>query len=168
MRSTLFRQEAVDAVRDRHLGDALTARPLALSLLTALGALVALGVVLFLVLAEYTRKAHVTGFLAPTHGLIKLHAPQSGTLTERYVEEGQRVARGDALYVLSTERSSPMAPEAQAAAIAQLRERRASLAREIEQRAALSSLARQELEQRTRDVAAELMQLEAAVATQGE
>src|SRR5262245_53128391 len=168
MRSTLFRQEAVDAVRDRHLGDALTARPLALSLLTALGALVALGVVLFLVLAEYTRKAHVTGFLAPTRGLIKLHAPQAGTLTETYVEEGRRVARGDALYLLSTERSSPMAPEAQAAAIAQLRERRASLAREIEQRTTLALLAQQDIEQRMRDVTVELTQLHAAEATQGE
>jgi hypothetical protein len=42
MRSTLFRQEAIDSLRDRHLGDALTARPLALSLLTALSVLVAL------------------------------------------------------------------------------------------------------------------------------
>jgi membrane fusion protein len=168
MRPTLFRQEAVDALRDRHLGDALTARPLALSVLTALSVLVALGVILFGVLAEYTRKAHVTGFLAPTHGLIKLHAPQSGTLTERHVEEGRRVARGDALYVLSTERSSPVAPEAQAAAIAQLRERRASLAREIEQRAALALVARQDLEQRSRDLAVELTQLQAAVATQSE
>jgi membrane fusion protein len=168
MRTTLFRPEAIDAMRDRHLGDALTARPVALSLLTALGVLVALGVVLFLVLAEYTRKAHVRGFLAPTHGLIKLHATQSGTLTERYAEEGRRVARGDALYVLSTERSSPLAPEAQAAAIAQLRERRASFMREIDQRAALASLTRQELEQRTRDAAAELTQLDAALATQGE
>jgi membrane fusion protein len=168
MRSTLFRQEAVDALRDRHLGDALMARPVALSALTALGVLVALGVVLFGVLAEYTRKAHVSGFLAPTHGLIRLHAPQSGTLTETYVEEGRRVARGDALYVLSTERSSPTAPEAQAAAIGQLRERRASLAREIGQRATLGVLAQQDLEQRTRDLAVELTQLDAAVATQVE
>jgi membrane fusion protein len=144
------------------------ARPVALSALTALGVLGALGVVLFGLLAEYTRKAHVTGFLAPTHGLIKLHAPQSGTLTERHVEEGRRVARGDALYVLSTERSTPMAAEAQAAAIAQLRERRASLAREIEHLAALALLARQDLEQRTGEVTVELTQLQAAVATQGE
>jgi len=168
MRSTLFRQEAVDSQRDRHLGDALTARPVALSLLTALSVLVALGVFLFGLIAEYTRKAHVTGYLAPTHGVIKLHAPQAGTLTETHVEEGRRVARGDPLYALSSERSSPAAPESQAAAIAQLRERRASLAGEIEQQAALALLAQQDLEQRLRDVAIEITQVDAAVATQGE
>ena len=168
MRSTLFRQEAIDALRDRHLGDALTVRPLALSLLTTLGVLVALGVVLFGFIAEYTRKAHVTGYLAPTHGLIKLHAPRAGTLTETYVEEGRRVARGDPLYVLSAERSSPAAPEAQAAAIGQLRERRASLAREIEQQAALALLAQQDFEQRTGDADVEITQINAAIATQGE
>jgi membrane fusion protein len=168
MRSTLFRQEAVDSLRDRHLGDALAARPVALSLLTTLSVLVALGVLLFGLIAEYTRKAHVTGYLAPTHGVIKLHAPQAGTLTETHVEEGRRVARGDPLYSLSTERSSLVAPESQAAAIAQLRERRASLAREIEQHAALALLEQQDLEQRMRDMASEITQLNAAVATQGE
>ena len=168
MRSTLFRQEAIDAQRERHLGDALTARPLALSLLTALGVLVALAVVLFGFVAEYTRKAHVAGYLAPTHGLIKLHAPQAGTLTETYVEEGRRVARGDPLYVLSTERSSLAAPEAQAAAIGQLRGRRASLAREIEEQASLALVTKQDFEQRMRDVDVEITQLNAAVATQGE
>jgi|KBSMisStandDraft_5_1062788.scaffolds.fasta_scaffold03335_10 membrane fusion protein len=168
MRSTLFRQEAIDSLRDRHLGDALTARPLALSVLTGLSGLVALAVLLFGLIAEYTRKAHVTGYLAPTHGVIKLHAPQAGTLTETHVEEGRRVARGDPLYALSSERSSPAAPESQAAAIAQLRERRASLAGEIEQQAALALLAQQDLEQRLRDVAIEITQVDAAVATQGE
>ena len=168
MRSTLFRQEVVDALRERHLGNTLTARPVALSLLTLLSVLMALGALSFGLIAEYTRKAHVTGYLAPTQGLIKLHAPQAGTLTEAHVEEGRRVARGDRLYTLSTERSSPVAPEAQAAAIAQLRERRASLARDIEQNAALALLTQQDLEQRMRDMGVEVAQLNAAVATQGE
>ncbi|HEU0201145.1 MAG TPA: HlyD family efflux transporter periplasmic adaptor subunit [Burkholderiaceae bacterium] len=166
MRSTLFRQEALDSHRDRQLGDVLLARPVALSLLTTLGALVALAVVLFGFFAEYTRKAHVAGYLAPTHGLIKVHASQSGTLTEKRVEEGRRVARGDALYVLSTERSSPEAGEAQAAAIAQLRERRSSLTGEIERQQVLAHLTQQDLEQRVRAIAAELAQLHAAIATQ--
>jgi membrane fusion protein len=168
MRSTLFRQEALDSHRDRQLGDVQLARPVALSVLTTLGVLVALGVVLFSFFAEYTRKAHVPGYLAPTHGLVKVNAPHSGTLVEMSVEEGRRVSRGDALYVLSTERSSPEVREAQAAAIAHLRERRASLAREIEQHAVLSRLAQQELAQRARDMAAELTQLQAAIATQNE
>src|SRR5262249_22229936 len=119
-------------------------------------------------LAEYTRKAHVPGYLAPTHGLVKVNAPLAGTLVDMRVEEGRRVFRGDALYVLSTERSSPEVREAQAAAIAHLRERRESLARELEQHAVLSRLAQQELARRASDMAAELTQLQAAIATQSE
>jgi membrane fusion protein len=168
MRPTLFRQEALDSQRDRQLGDVLLARPVALSILTFAGVLVAVGLVLFGFFGEYTRKAHVAGYLAPTQGLIKVHAPQSGTLIEKRVEEGRRVARGEALYVLSTERSSLEAPEAQAAAIRKLRERRASLVGEIEQQAMLARLTQQELQQRARDVETEFAQLRAAVATQDE
>ena len=168
MRPTLFRPEALDSHRDQRLGDVLLARPVALYFLTALGALIALGVVLFGCFAEYTRKAHVSGYLAPTKGLIKVYAPQAGTLIEKHVEEGQSVKQGDTLYVLSTERSSLQAREAQAAAIAQLRERRSSLAREIEQQATLANLAHQELGERVRGMASELAQVHGAIATQTE
>jgi membrane fusion protein len=168
MRSTLFRQEALEAHHSKQLGEVFLARPLALSLLTTLGVLIALGVVLFASFAEYTRKAHVTGYLAPTKGLVKVHAPQSGTLIEMRVEEGQQVKQGDVLYVLSTERSSLNARESQALAIAQLRERRASLVREISQRTTLANAANTELRERVRGIAAELTQIQAEMATQTE
>jgi membrane fusion protein len=168
MRSSLFRPEALDAQRERQLGDVLLARAPALSVLAAAAVLIALGIVAFGWFAQYTRKAHVPGYLAPTEGLIKVQAPQAGTLVGKHVGEGRRVARGDTLFVLSTERASPQAHEAQAAAIAQLRERRASLAREIEQQALLAQLARHELQQRRRGLATELEQLQSAIATQQE
>src|SRR5262245_49311319 len=168
MRPTLFRPEALDSHRNQHLGDVLLARPVALHFLTALGALIALGVVLFGCLAEYTRKTHVIGYLVPTKGLIKVYAPQAGMLTEKHAEEGRRVQQGDPLYVLSTERSSLQAREAQAAAIAQLRDRRSSLAREVEQQATLAHLMHQELGQRVRAMVSELAQLHEAIATQTE
>lgn len=168
MRTTLFRQEALDSQRDKHLGDVLLARPLALSLLTGLGALIALGVVLFGCFADYTRKAHVSGYLAPTKGLIKVYPPQAGTLIDKQVEEGQHVKQGDTLYVLSTERTSLQARETQAAAIEQLRERRASLARDLDQHATLAALARKSLDERLRGLTAELTQVRAELATQDE
>ena len=61
MRSTLFRQEAIDSLRDRHLGDALTARPVALSLLTALSVLVALVVSL----VRLDRRIHAQRRMSP-------------------------------------------------------------------------------------------------------
>ena len=37
---------------------------------------------------QYTRKEHVTGYLAPTQGLIKVFTPQAGTVLEKRVSEG--------------------------------------------------------------------------------
>jgi membrane fusion protein len=168
MRSTLFRQEALDAQRDRQLGDVLLARTVALSILTILGVLLGLAVVLFAAFAQYTRKVHVPGFLAPSQGLIKVHATQSGVLVEKRVVEGQHVARGATLFVLSSERSMPHVPEAHATAMERLRERRASLGRDIERQATLGRVDRQDLQQRKLAAEAELAQLQAALATQNE
>src|SRR5215470_11741202 len=125
MRRALFRQEALDFHREKLLlGDVILVHPLSVSLLTSVAVLIALTVVGFACWGEYTRKAHVTGYLAPNKGLIKVYAPQAGTLIEKHVTEGQSVQQGDILFVVSSERSPRGTPEAQAAAMAQLRQRR--------------------------------------------
>src|SRR5467141_2622471 len=131
MRHALFRQEALDCHRETLLGDVVLVRPLSVSLLTGIAVVIALTVGGFACWGEYTRKAHVTGYLEPNKGLIKVYAPQAGTLIEKHVTEGQAVKQGDILFVVSSERSSRETPEAQAAAIAQLRRRRESLHEEL-------------------------------------
>src|SRR5439155_81666 len=115
MRRALFRQEALDFHREKILGDVVLVRPLSISLLTSVAVLIALAVVGFAFWGEYTRKAHVTGYLEPNKGLIKVYAPQAGTLIEKHVTEGQSVKHGNILFVVSSERSSRETPEAQAA-----------------------------------------------------
>jgi membrane fusion protein len=39
-------------------------------------------------LGEFSRKAHVHGFLAPTEGIIQVYPQLRGTLRERRVDEG--------------------------------------------------------------------------------
>src|SRR5215510_12283229 len=131
MRRTLFRQEALDFHRAQLLGDVVLVRPLSVSLLTGAAVCIALAVVGFAYWGEYTRKAHVTGYLEPNKGLIKVYTPQAGTLIEKHVTEGQPVKQGAILFVVSSERSSRETPEAQATAMAQLRRRRESLHDEL-------------------------------------
>jgi len=57
----------------------------------------------YLFLGEYTRKARVAGFLAPDRGVIRLVAPQAGTVLESRAVEGAVVRRGEGLYVLSVD-----------------------------------------------------------------
>ena len=141
-------------------------RPFSFSLLTIFAVLFAVALIAFAFFAEYTRKAHVVGYLAPDKGLIKVYAPQAGTLIEKKVKEGQSVKQGDALFVLSTERSSRDAAETQAAGIAKLRERRASLANELTKQGTIDNIQTRSASDRTRGMEAELAQLRDEISIQ--
>ena len=67
--SSLFRHEVLESRQRDWLGSIQLTRPLSLHLLTALAVLIAAAVIAYLVLGEYTRKARVTGFLAPDKGV---------------------------------------------------------------------------------------------------
>lgn len=97
----LFRHEALEAHRQQWLGEVRLVRPVSLSVmvLVLIAAAVAIGT--WLVLGEYTRKAHVSGVLVPDRGWIRLVAPQLATVAERRVEQGQAVHAGDVLFVLT-------------------------------------------------------------------
>jgi membrane fusion protein len=99
----LFRPEAVEASRQQWLGEVRLVRPVSLSVLVVLLVLFALAIASWLVLGEYTRKAHVRGLLVPDRGWIRLVSPQVATVAERRVVQGQSVRAGDVLFVLSLE-----------------------------------------------------------------
>lgn len=159
MRQALFRREALDFNREKSLGDVILARPLSFSLLAFFAVFFAVLLIAFGFFAEYTRKAHVVGYLAPDKGLIKVYAPQAGTLIEKKIKEGQQVKQGDALFVLSTERSSRDSAETQAAAIAKLQERRTSLANELSKQGTIDNIQTRSANDRIRAMEAELAQL---------
>ncbi len=98
---TLFRPEALEHRQREWLGSIQLTRPVSLAVLTCFAVLVAASVATYLVLGEYTRKARVTGYLAPDRGVIRLVAPQSATVVESHVSEGRAVRRGDVLFVLA-------------------------------------------------------------------
>ena len=159
MRSTLFRPEALDFSREKSLGDVLLLRPMSFSVLTFFSVAMALSVLLFMAYAEYTRKAHVVGYLTPNKGLIKIYAPQTGTLIEKHVKEGQVVAQGETLFVLSTESSSRDNVETQASAIEKLHERRRSLGVELGKQSTIDAIQTQATRERIRSMEGELGQV---------
>ena len=166
MRRELFRREALEFSRDKSLGEVVLIRPLSFSLLTGTAVVFALALVAFSVFADYTRKAHVIGYLAPDKGLIKVYAPQAGTLVEKHVKEGQQVKQGDTLFVLSTEHSSRENAEAQGAGIEKLKERRANLAKELSKQDSIDNVQIQSTRDRIRGMEMELAQLRDEIAIQ--
>jgi membrane fusion protein len=99
----LFRPEAIEASRQQWLGEVRLVRPVSLSALVLTLVLCAIAIASWLVVGEYTRKAHVRGLLVPDRGWIRLVSPQVATVSERRVTQGQSVRAGDVLFVLSLE-----------------------------------------------------------------
>jgi membrane fusion protein len=166
MRRALFRQEALDFHREKLLGDVVLVRPLSVSLLTGAAVCIALAVIGFAWWGAYTRKAHVVGYLEPNKGVIKVYAPQAGTLIEQHVVEGQAVQQGAVLFVVSSERSSREATETQATAIAQLRRRRESLQEELAKQGHIDRIQVATAQERVRGMDAELAHLAAELQLQ--
>ena len=166
MRPTLFRQEAVEFGRSKPLGEVALVRPFSSVFMCAGGLLLAAALLAYAFWGQYTRKAHVTGYLAPTKGVIKVYAPNPATVAVKHVKDGQRVARGDALFTLSTDYGSLTAPAAQAAAIEQLHQRRTSLQNNLEQHRSITEIERNSLAKRVFSMEQEALQLKAQLATQ--
>ncbi|HVK99532.1 MAG TPA: HlyD family efflux transporter periplasmic adaptor subunit [Dongiaceae bacterium] len=161
--TSLFRAEAIAHRRGAQMGDVLAVRTAPLAWLTALFALLALALVLFIGFGEYTRKARVVGFLAPSQGLVKVVATQAGTVIEKRVSEGQAVKQGDILFVLAADQASLENADARAAAIANITARRDSLLDELEKQDDLNRIRVQLLQDRATTLAGEVRQLEQEV-----
>ena len=160
MSSPLFRPEAVDAQGQHGLGGVQLARPLALGWLTAGAVCAVAAVFVFLSLAQYTRKATVSGVLAPDRGLIRLVPSAAGRVVERRVAEGQVVRAGDVLYVLALDRPL-LAADAQAQVRRSLDERRRSLGEAARAEQTLAGTRAAALDRRLSALQAELAQLDA-------
>jgi membrane fusion protein len=104
MATKLFRQQAIDAQREKLLGEVSLARTVPMWGYTALAVAFAVSLVAFSVWGEYARRERVDGFLALDSGAARLLAPQAGTITEILAKEGEQVQVGQPLIRLSFER----------------------------------------------------------------
>ena len=154
----LFRREALEARHAALQGGVLVASPPTLRLLVVSALAIALALVAYVFWGQYTRKEHVSGYLAPTRGLIKIYTPQAGTVLERRVSEGQRVKQGEALLIVSSERATAATAATEAAMLRELAARRDSLRREQSKQAEIDKLAAAGVADRIRGLEAELAQ----------
>lgn len=106
MSSPLFREEVVAARQVQWLGAIRLARRPSFLAAAAIAAGLALGLVLFGVWGEVTRKARLPGILVPVEGIFDLTSSQAGQVTDLKVKEGDQVHRGDLLAVVSTDRNT--------------------------------------------------------------
>lgn len=162
----LFRMQAIESVGARRHGRIVLARPLSYAVLTVLFSTVALLIVGFFSVFSYSRKVQVPGVLLPAAGLVRVVAPQVGTVVERRVQEGQLVRAGEPLFILASERTSVAAGEVESTISDLLKSRRESL---LADRVQLKRQAEQRLgaaRRRTEDLRQELRRIDAQIALQ--
>jgi len=102
---SLFRQEAIDAQREKLLGELSTARPVPLWIFTLLVVSFAAVFIVFAFVGEYTRRERVEGFLAGDAGAARILAPMAGSVTRILVKEGDEVEAGSPIAHLKLEHS---------------------------------------------------------------
>ena len=126
----LFRHEALERQKDQPYGEIVLLRPVALSLFLWMALSFTGAITSFLICGHYTNKVHISGVLLPDRGLIKLYSPAGGILNASYVHEGQEVRKGDALFEVSSDKSSLALGSTQTEIHRELLRRRQSLMQE--------------------------------------
>src|SRR5258706_12348916 len=93
----LFRQQAIDAQREKFLGEATIARPVPFWVFTVLAAGIALLLIAVALWGQYTRRERVEGFLALDTGAARVLFSDAGRVTELLVMEGEEIKPVDPL-----------------------------------------------------------------------
>lgn len=100
MRTTLFRQHALEHQQQRLPGDVLLTPTLSYGVITGIVVFWVVVVIYFLCTQQYSRHATVTGWLEPVGGQLRLNATRRGLVTRIFVKEGGYVESGTAVLAL--------------------------------------------------------------------
>ncbi|GGY96654.1 HlyD family secretion protein [Pseudoduganella plicata] len=103
---SLFRQQAVDNKYVRFHGPIVLVHHWSNTALVLFLATIIVVSASFACLFGFTRKESVSGIVIPDKSLLSITAPKAGSLSGVLVREGQTVREGDALYVISSERTT--------------------------------------------------------------
>ena len=168
MTKKLFRQEAIDAQREKFLGEATIARPLPMWVMTLLAVGAAGLMISVAIWGQYTRRERVEGFLQLDVGAAKVSITDAGRVAELLVREGQEVKAGDAMLRLSLDRSTASSSSTSAVVTGELSQRRGSLEKEQEQMRELADQQIQQAKKRITDIQSEIAQIEQEMKLQGQ
>lgn len=167
MSKKMFRQEAIDALREKFLGEATIARPLPMWVLTLLAVGAAGLMIAVAVWGQYTRRERVEGYLQLDVGAARVSIADAGRVAELMVREGQEVKQGAPMLRLSLDRSTATSSSTSALVTGELSQRRGSLEKEQTQLQALAEQQLQQVKKRIVDLQNEIGQIDIEIRLQG-
>ena len=160
MSRSLFRQEAIDAQREKYLGETTLARPVAYWVYTLLAASVALLLLGVTIWGEYTRRERVEGHLALDVGAARVLIPDAGRVSDLLIKEGDEVQAGAPIARITYDRSTAETSTTELASRKLLLEREQRQVKELgEQQAA-------QVRKRVQDLEGELAQADREIKLQ--
>ncbi|NJD87771.1 MAG: HlyD family efflux transporter periplasmic adaptor subunit [Betaproteobacteria bacterium] len=162
MSRNLFRQEAIDAQREKYLGETTLARPVAYWVYTLLAAAIALVIVAVAIWGEYTRRERVEGYLALDVGAARVLIPDPGRVAELLIKEGDEVTAGAPIARITYDRSTADT------SATELASRRNLLEREQQQVKELGEQQVAQVRKRVKDLEGELAQADREIKLQEE
>ncbi|MEP7157190.1 MAG: HlyD family efflux transporter periplasmic adaptor subunit [Betaproteobacteria bacterium] len=168
MTKKLFRQEAIDAQREKFLGEATIARPLPMWGMTLLAVCAAGLMIAIAVWGQYTRRERVEGFLQLDVGAAKVSITDAGRVAELLVKEGQEVKAGTPMLRLSVDRATASSASTSAMVSGELNSRRGSLEKEQVQMKELAEQQIQQAKKRIVDIQGEITQIDQEIKLQGQ
>jgi membrane fusion protein len=160
MSKQLFRQEAIDAQREKFFGETTNARPLPMWVFTALAAGVAFLVIGVGIWGQYTRRERVEGFLSSDIGAARVSFSDAGRIAELMIKEGDAVTKGMPMARVSFERATEQTRSTAAVVAGELGQRRESLERERAQIQELGAQQVTQIRRRVLDLRNEISQLD--------
>jgi membrane fusion protein len=100
---SLFRQEALEFQQQyRQWGQVAGLQPFSTKLMTWCVSVVVTLIIVFIFVAQYSRKETVVGYLTPTTGTAKIFTPQHGAIKQIFVKEGENVRQDEPLLTVET------------------------------------------------------------------
>jgi membrane fusion protein len=156
----LFRQEAIDAQREKFLGEATIARPVPFWVFTLVAALVAVLLISVALWGQYTRRERVEGYLALDTGAARVLVPDAGRVTELLIREGDEVKAGQPMAKVSYERTTGSGASTSETVAEEMKSRRAILEKEQVQWRDLGAQQVEQIRRRAKDLEGELGQID--------
>ena len=166
MPRSLFRKEAIDAQREKFLGEASVAQPVRMWVYTATACGIATLAIAVAIWGQYTRRERVEGYLSSAVGAAEVRMPDAGTITELMVREGDVVARGDPMFRMTFDRSGVDAEGGEKRVTDELTKQVTLLRHDREQVVRLGQQQVDQLKQRIANLQNEIRELDVEIALQ--
>lgn len=164
----MFRNEALENAGAQRYGEILLTQSGTNWLATTLSIVVFSGLLVYVLTAEYSRKATAAGILVPDLGVIRISAKLGGIVVSQLVGEKSEVQAGQNLFLLNADRTSTSSDAAEAVIASLLERKKISFSREHQDLADQADRRIADLEQQLRSLDGELQKIDAQIGIQNE